>query len=80
MAVFNSGCVHYSVHSFILLILHMMNLVDWPEQRGSLTTVVLICTIGALLDAVTMSLGRKAGAIGAKEAVTPHSHCNNRIM
>lgn len=80
MGVLNSGCVHYSVYSFIHLILHMMNLVDWPEQRGSLTTVVLICTIRALLNAVAMSLGRKAGAIGAEEAVTPHSHCKHRIM
>lgn len=54
-----------------------MNTVDSPK---SLTTVVLIGAVGTLLDAVAVRGGRKAGVIGAEEAITPRSFCNHRIM
>lgn len=57
-----------------------MNTVDSPKQRASLTTVVLIGAVGTLLDAVAVRGGRKAGVIGAEEAITPRSFCNHRIM
>lgn len=56
-----------------------MNALDSSKQTGSLTTVVLVSAVGTLLNAVAVCGGGEAGVIGAEEAITLSSLCNDRI-